>query len=103
MMQPHLYRYALLRAVPDGRGRPVLHVRARCITDCAKICRLSSDLLLRSSQFADNLCALWATVCDACPDSCDLLDPKDEYMKECSTACMRCAESCRAMGKSNMR
>ncbi|MBI2383498.1 MAG: four-helix bundle copper-binding protein [Gammaproteobacteria bacterium] len=69
---------------------------ARCIQldmDCAGICRLAAAFLGRSSEFANALCGLCATVCDACAQECAKYPM--EHCRVCADACRVAADSCR--------
>ncbi len=68
----------------------------RLLTDCADICRLAADFMVRSSEFHPQLCALCADVCVRCAEDCERF-AGDEQMRRCADACRRCAESCRQM------
>lgn len=65
----------------------------RLMTDCAQICAVASDFMLRTSTFHPKVCGICADVCDACAADCERIGD----MNECVAACRACAESCRAM------
>ncbi len=67
------------------------------ILDCARICSLSADFMLRNSLYYPQTCGITADICDECADTCDRF--KDDFMKQCTSVCRRCAESCREMAK----
>jgi hypothetical protein len=52
-------------------------------------------MMLRSSDFAHQMAALCADVCDRNAASCDRLG---EGMDACAEACRHCAEACRGVG-----
>lgn len=66
--------------------------------DCAKICAVAADFMLRGSAFAEDICALCAEICDQCAESCEEFD--DEKMTKCAEICRECAEKCRMMSSS---
>lgn len=71
---------------------------ARCIAldmDCAEICRMAAAFMARDSQFAKQICALCAEICEACGDEC--AKHKHDHCQECARACKRCADECRRM------
>jgi len=68
--------------------------------DCAKICAVAADFMLRGSQFAEEMCALCAEICDQCAESCEKFD--DEKMVKCAEMCGECAEKCRKMTAGDM-
>lgn len=74
------------------------HAEAGHITlmqDCAQICALSEETMLRTSSFMNRTCAMCADVCDDCAESCERFD--DEVMKRCAEQCRICANTCREM------
>lgn len=72
---------------------------ARCITlnrDCAGICRLAAEYMVRNSEYVDLLCQDCAEICEACGEECGKY-PQD-HCQDCAVACLRCAEECLKMG-----
>ncbi len=69
----------------------------RVLADCAQICGIAADYMLRVSPFHPRACGLCAEVCVACADSCQQVDPHDRTMAQCVEICRRCADSCRRM------
>jgi hypothetical protein len=67
------------------------------LLDCAKICNLNADFMLRNSSYYPQICGITADICDECADTCDRFD--EDFMKNCAIVCRRCAESCREMAK----
>ncbi|HEX9484795.1 MAG TPA: four-helix bundle copper-binding protein [Gemmatimonadaceae bacterium] len=66
------------------------------LIDCASICQLAADFMLRGSDEHSRICAACAPICERCADDCaKFLD--DEVMQACAESCRRCAESCRHM------
>ncbi len=73
---------------------------ARCIAldlDCSAACQFAAAAMARNSPHAKAICALCASICQACADECAKHDA--EHCKACAAACERCAEECRQMGK----
>lgn len=73
-------------------------IMTRCIAldiDCAQICRLAASTMARGSEFAYQLCALCADLCEACGAEC--AKHAMDHCQECAAACRRCAQECRAM------
>lgn len=66
--------------------------------DCADICRLASALMARGSEFASQICALCAEICQTCGDEC-AKHKEMEHCQRCAEVCYRCAEECRKMAK----
>jgi hypothetical protein len=67
------------------------------IFDCARICNLNADFMLRNSLYYPQTCKITADVCEDCADACDRFE--DDFMKQCAIVCRRCSDSCRAMAK----
>lgn len=64
---------------------------SRLMEDCAEICRVAADFLLRRSAYCAEVCELCARVCDDCAQSCD----QAGGLEQCARACRGCAQSCR--------
>ena len=78
------------------------HAEQKHITllmECAQICQLSASVMKLKGSFAFEHCQVCAQVCDACAESCNNIDAKDEVMRNCAEMCRQCASSCRNMGK----
>jgi hypothetical protein len=69
----------------------------RLLTDCAQICQISADFMIRGSELHHETCAACAEVCGRCADDCTALGADDEQMQECAERCVRCEESCAEM------
>lgn len=80
-----------------GRHADAAHIRL--LGDCARICLVSADFMLRGSEVHPRLCGFCAGVCRQCADDCEHIDPADEVMKECAAVCRRCADSCERMAR----
>lgn len=78
-----------------GKHGDAEHIRL--LLDCAQICQMSADYMLRGSSFHFKACGLCAEVCQSCADSCERIGKDDAMMKKCAETCRRCAESCRTM------
>jgi hypothetical protein len=65
------------------------------LLDCAEICDVSRDFMLRESRFHTRACGVCAAVCDACAAVCREHD--DPLLQRCAEQCGICAGSCRAM------
>jgi hypothetical protein len=71
---------------------------AQCIRldmDCAAICRLAASYMARGSDFAKQVCALCADICEACGKEC--AKHQHQHCQECAKACQQCADECRRM------
>lgn len=67
----------------------------KLMLDCAQICAVSADFMLRGSKHHAHLCAECAEICEGCAASCEALGDMDD----CVAACRACAASCRAMAE----
>ncbi len=66
------------------------------LIDCARVCSISADYMLRESPFHGEMCEICADVCEDCAASCDRFKD-DDQMKDCAEKCRACAASCRRM------
>lgn len=74
-------------------GKHVEPAHFRLMMNCAQICQTAADFMLSRSPLHPQTCAVCASVCEACAESCETLDG----MEDCVRACRACAESCREM------
>jgi hypothetical protein len=63
--------------------------------DCADICRMAADFMLRGSPRHAAVCGLCAEICEECANDCERVGD----MRDCVEACRACAESCREMAQ----
>jgi len=68
----------------------------RLLLDCAEICSVSADFMIRGSELHAHTCQACAAICDRCADECDKLG-QEPHLAACAEICRRCAESCREM------
>ncbi len=66
----------------------------RRLRDCAELCRVSADFMLRGSELAPRLCALAAEAAAVCAQACAAI-ADDAQLHACQDACLRCATSCK--------
>jgi hypothetical protein len=66
------------------------------LRDCADLCGLSEDFLLRSSDLMNEACQVCADACEKCAESCDQFGD-DDAMGTCAEHCRSCADACREM------
>ena len=78
-----------------GKHGDPAHLAA--MADCAMLCELSANFMLRGSELHSSVCGLCADACDRCAKSCERLGADDEMMRRCAEQCRKCAQSCRAM------
>ncbi len=82
-----------------GKHAELSHVRL--LLDCAQICQVSADFMVRGSDLHPRVCSLCADICERCAQDCERVDRNDEQMKACADLCRRCAESCRKMASAH--
>ncbi len=78
-----------------GRHADPDHIQI--LKDCAEICKLNADFMIRNSQYYGRTCELCADICEKCAASCEAVGPEDTQVKACSEICRECASSCREM------
>jgi hypothetical protein len=72
----------------------------RLLEDCAQLCQLSEDFMLRDSPISATICTVCAEVCDQCTVACDQVGRgTDAQLRACADQCRRCAQSCRQMAQ----
>lgn len=69
--------------------------------DCAELCRVSADFMLRGSSMHSYTCGVCAEACERCAESCEVF-ADDEQMRACAEECRRCSETCREMARMKM-
>lgn len=74
----------------------------RLLLDCAEICQVSANFMLRSSDQHVYTCAVCAQVCERCARECERLGAGDEEMRLCGEMCQRCADSCHYMASATV-
>jgi len=77
-------------------GKHVQPHHMKSMVDCAEVCRICDDYLLRRSEHMREICEICADVCETCAESCSGMTG-DKKMEECADVCNRCAEACRNM------
>lgn len=66
----------------------------RLLEDCAKICEVTVDFMLRGSETRGALLELCADVSERCARDCERFD-YDQRLLDGAAACRRCADGCR--------
>lgn len=62
--------------------------------DCEDICRLTAQVLERSSENSSLFLELCSQICTKCAEECDKHSHL-EHCKKCAEVCHKCAEMCR--------
>jgi len=65
------------------------------LLDCAEICQVSANYMLRGSRHHPLTCGVCAELCTRCAESCEQMN--DAQMQSCAEVCRHCAESCQRM------
>jgi len=63
--------------------------------DCADLCILTSQFIIRNSQFARKEIELCIEACRVCAEECEKFDLL--YCLECARACRLCSSECRRL------
>src|SRR5215510_2369194 len=65
----------------------------RLLQDCAEICQITANFMIRNSDILPAICSACAEICLKCAEVCEWL--RDDYLLEaCAEACRQCAEFC---------
>src|SRR5262249_8194208 len=78
-----------------GKHAEAEHIRV--MLDCAEICQVAANFMLRRSSYHNYVCGVCAEICEKCAQSCEAIAGDDQQMKQCVENCRRCAQSCREM------
>ena len=76
-------------------GRHARPDHLRLLMDCAEICLVSANFMLRASDLHAHTCAACAEVCRRCAADCAQMGD-DTRMKALADTCRHCADSCAA-------
>ena len=79
----------------DQGGKHASPDYVKLLQDCAEICQISANFMIRGSRFHALTCGACAEICEQCADKCEQLD--GDQMQACAEECRRCAASCREM------
>jgi hypothetical protein len=77
-----------------GKHAEAAHIRL--MLDCAEICQISANFMLRGSAMHSRTCGGCAEICERCAQDCERFGD-DTYMRACAEACRRCADTCKHM------
>lgn len=66
------------------------------LLDCAELCNVSANFMLRGSPYHAITCAACAEICRECAEGCRTVED-DEQLAHCAEMCDQCAESCERM------
>lgn len=78
-------------------GRLAAPEHIRLLVDCAQMCEINVDYMLRGSLLHDRVCGVCAEACKLCAENCAQLAGDDQMLKQCADLCRRCAGSCERM------
>ncbi|MFC4426671.1 four-helix bundle copper-binding protein [Deinococcus navajonensis] len=65
--------------------------------DCADVCALTAQLLMRGSDLHPDACLLCAVACARCAAECEKHARHHEHCRVCAEACRACETICRQM------
>nr|ADN17555.1 protein of unknown function DUF326 [Gloeothece verrucosa PCC 7822] len=77
-----------------GKHSDTAHIRL--MLDCAEICQISANFMLRGSDLHSRTCGICADICSRCAADCQSMGD-DSQMTACADMCRRCAETCEQM------
>lgn len=80
----------------DQGGRYMEPRHIRQLQDCAEMCRVAANFMMRDSSLHMQTCRTCALVCWSTAADCERFSD-DATMKMCADICRRCAESCQQM------
>lgn len=86
-----------IRHCLDLGGRHARPEHIRLLVDCAQMCQINVDYMLRESLLHERVCGLCAEACKLCAENCAQLAGDDLMLKQCVDLCRRCGESCERM------
>lgn len=66
------------------------------LTDCAQLCVVAADFMIRQSPLHEKTWGVCADACVRCAESCERLNDSQE-MQTCVDACRKCETDCRSM------
>ncbi|CAH0498993.1 four-helix bundle copper-binding protein [Novosphingobium sp. CECT 9465] len=75
--------------------------RIAILLDCAELCQVTANSMLRKSSQHALLCEACARLCENCAEAC-LSKDSDAVMRNCATICRDCARACRDMASMRM-
>lgn len=82
-----------------SKGGPHLAAaHVRLLLDCAEVCQMTANFMLRGSAVHAIACGACAEICERCIQSCEAFSG-DSRMAACADTCRTCAKSCREMAK----
>jgi hypothetical protein len=78
-------------------GRHAAPDHIRLLADCAQLCAVSADYMVRESPFHNQVCRLCSELCKQCAKDCEHVAGDDQMIKQCIEMCRKCAGSCERM------
>jgi len=67
------------------------------LEDCAEICQVALNVMLRVSSHYPRLCEVCAEICDACAKDCSRMAGDDLLLRQAAELCRKCADRCRSL------
>lgn len=81
-------------------GRWAHPTHLQLLADCARLCQLVADFLLRSSPRHAPLCRIASDICALAARDCRRFG-EDEQMRLCAAICEDCARSCGRLARAS--
>ncbi len=75
-------------------GRRTLQTALR---DCAELCSVCIDFMIRESPIHAHTCRACAEACQKCEEACRFFSDNDSLMLRCADVCAQCFATCRQM------
>lgn len=97
-LESHSMCLTTARYCMEKGGHHISAPHLALLLDCAEMCQMTANSLLRHSPQHAVVCDACARLCDACARDCEAM-PADKRMQQCAATCRKCAQSCRHMAK----
>ncbi len=78
-------------------GKHSEHSHIKLLHDCVEICQTTADFMIRKSAYNPQICDICKTICNACADACEQVEPGDQMMLACVQMCRTAANTCNKM------
>lgn len=98
MMKCHQMCEEQMMACLQRGGEHAQQAHMMLMMDCADMCRMTADMMMRGSEMAAKMCEMCADLCMRNAENCERMGDA-----ECAAMCRECAEACRKMAGSMAR
>jgi hypothetical protein len=93
----HAFCTRTIRHCLELGGRHAAPELVSLLADCAQMCAINADYMLRGSVLHERMCGVCAEACKLCADACGQIVGEDKILKQCVDLCRQCAGSCEQM------